>query len=149
MIELLVYMSMSAIVLVVVSVFMVNLSSSAARERIAHDLSTSGQLILNRLTYGIRTATAPPTVSGSTLVIPVSGGNLEYALVGTNITETLPSGSPAPLNPTSVQIQSFSLTNETIGITVGLVVAPTAVTSPPVTPKSFTTTLIPRQTLYD
>ncbi len=149
LIELLVYMGMSAIVLVVVSVFMVNLSASAARERIAHDLSTSGQLILNRLTYGIRTATAAPTVAGTTLTIPTSTGVLTYALSGTNVTETLPSGSAEDLNPASVQIESYTLTDEAIGITVAFNVAPTTVTTPPVPSKNFTTTLVPRFTQYD
>lgn len=149
LIELLVYMGLSAIVLVVVSVFMVNLSSSAARERIAHDLSTSGQLILQRLTYGIRTATAAPTISGSTLTIPTSSGSVTYALDGTNITETLPVGSPEVLNAGTVRIESLAFTNETIGITVSFSVLPVATTSPPVAPKNFTTTLIPRTTLYD
>lgn len=149
LIELLVYMGMSAAVLVIVSVFMVNLSSSAARERQAHDLSVTGQFILSRLTYGVRTATAAPTVNGTTLTIPTASGNLVYTLNGTTLTEQLPGNSAEDLNPPSVQIQSLSLTDETVGITVAFLIAPTQSLTPAVTPKSFTTTLIPRSTLYD
>lgn len=149
LIELLTYMGISAVVLVVVTSLMINLSAHTARERVDHDLQSTGQTILNRLTYNIRNATSQPTVSGATLSIPTSAGSIVYTISGTYLTEQLPSSSAEQLNDATTAIQSWTIIDEGFGISVSFAVATSTNITPNVSPKSFQTTLIPRRTLYD
>lgn len=158
LIELLVYLGMSSIVVVVISVFMVDISQSAARTRAGLDLQNNSRLILNRITQTVRTGTGvinfPPSDS-TNLVIPMPSSSCGtppctqmYSLSGSDLIETLPSGAFGSLNSQETAIKSFAVTNQGIGVSIALTIGTKAILNPPVQDYSVTSMIVPRQPLY-
>ncbi|GEM_PF-6562644 len=151
LVELLVYLGMSTIVVVVISNFMVDISQSAARTRAALNLQTTSRLIVSRITQTVRTATSAipfPPSTGTSLVVPVTGGNQTYALTGSTLVETLPTGVSDTLNSAETVVKSFIVTNQTIGVSISMTLGPAAITTPAVPDYTVTSMIVPRLPLY-
>lgn len=149
LIELLIYLGMSTIVVVMISTFMVDISQSAARSRGGLNIQNNSRLILNRITQTVRTATGSLSYpNASTLVIPVTGGNQTYALAGTTLVETLPSGSSNTLNSAETAVKAFIVNDQTIGVSVSLTLGSAATLTPAVPDYAVSSMIVPRLPLY-
>lgn len=150
LVELLVYISISAIALVVFTNFAVTASQSAARSRITQELQQNARLVMDRLSQEIRGAQAiistPQDFTDGVLILTTATGPHTFAVNG-SAALTLDSGSGAQeLTGRKVTVSSFQLTDTNPTVTIVLTLSDT-ISNPP---QSITvsTSLIPHRQLY-
>lgn len=148
LVELLVYIGISAIAMVIFTNFAVTTSQNAARSKITQELQQNARLSLDRLTQEVRAARQidsasfnPPLDPGTLILNQNSGPNHTFAVINNALTlDTQPLTSP------KVKVDHFILANTVPSVTITLTLSDTLSTPP----QSITvsTSLIPHQRLY-
>ncbi len=148
LVELLVYIAVSTVALLVFVTFMVDVSRSAARARVAQEVHQNAQFVLDRLAQEVRSSQLVDVGSSTfgndvgTLALTTSTGTHTFALASNVVTL-----GGAPLTSASVRVTKLRFTNATPAVTVQLRVEDATSSVNPQTIE-FQTTLVPRQTLY-
>lgn len=146
LVELLIYISIVSIALIVFMNFMTDVSRNAARDRVTKDVSQNARLILDNITRDVRNAT---NLTGTTAtVLKLNSDAVEYSRDVTNNTVTVKNASGTQAitsNTVKVTALTFTLPASSNELSVLVTVQSSNITIPAAT---LTTTIIPRQTLY-
>ena len=147
------YISVSTIALIVFVTFMVDVSRSAARARIAQELHQNAQFVMDRLGQEVRSSkviitTEPPSKFNAdvgSLALTTSSGTHTFALSSNVVTL-----DAAPLTSPSVLVTMLKFTNASPAVTVQLHVEENNLSIPEASRQSIDlqTTLVPRQAVY-
>ncbi len=149
LVELLVYISITAIALLIFINFMADTSANAARARIAQDLQQSSRLILDRLSQEVRSAA---TIDGSTnysdpgtLVLTTASGTHTFSVSSGALQLNTGSG-PVSLTSSNIMVTHFDLQNTSPTVTINLTLQSTLGT--PIQSLQTSTSLLPHRNLY-
>lgn len=150
LVELLVYIGITAIVLVVFTNFAVTVTQNSARSKIIQELQQNARLSLDRLTQEVRGAQSVDSSTDyvgnlGTLVLNTTSGNRTFAVNAKNQL-TL---NTEPLTSLKVKVDKFKLDKDnTVPSTTKLTLTLSDTLSTPSQTISLTTSLIPHQLLY-
>lgn len=150
LVELLVYLGVSMIVVLVISKFMVDVSAAATRNRQSLELQAQSRFVMSRLSQHIRTASAVTQPNAQTVQLTDADGltTYRYTLDGQQLTESINGGAPGSLTGPEVAVQAFSVTAQSNGLRIFLELIPAQPGPRLVPPHAVSTTLIPRQEIY-
>ncbi len=141
MIELLIYMAITAIALVVFTSFMADTTANAARARQGQDIQQTARLIFNRLSQEVRQAQTLSigTCSGNPSLV---AGADTFCYDGSSLTLA----GQSIIDTNKIAVDQFTPTATGNGVNVALKLSTTGGTPPQTI--QFSTTLFPHQSFY-
>lgn len=148
-IELLVYVSISAAALVIFSVFVANVIKDAGRSQAAKEVEQSVQLMMERITQDIQHARAVSALTATSITLTTaSGSSVSYAYDSVAGTVTYPS-SASQISSPQVRVTALNFSGVDPAITVSLAAEQREVSHGAAAYRtSLSTTAVRRRALY-